>query len=287
MSISDKILAGDKVYGGISPTMDLSTGGHFGYLPSTGKLAANGRPYEAWIANQAYVQRHIIPIVLRAPKFFNYMPNSAKWLATYKAMFENLPQEINGLQSGLTVETDEHPVGGGGEMQEEITDVKRARSAISINYKEKAGKAILKFYDTMIRYGMMDPDTKTALIGNYLNINQLGGMYTPDFYTGTIMWIEPDITNTNVVDAWLSFNVFPKLNGERTGKRALASAAESPDLTIDFASVTLNNEATMKLAQNILNSLQVIRKVPNTDIILPVDGIDANIKARAGVGFNS
>jgi len=123
--IAETILNKEDIYAGHSPALDLRYGGQNGYFAKIGNVGADGKNYEEWISNQAYIQRNIIPIVLRTPKFFNYMPDPAKWVETYKALIELHPLTITGLTSGLTVETDEHAIGGAGEMQEEITKVLR------------------------------------------------------------------------------------------------------------------------------------------------------------------
>jgi hypothetical protein len=214
------------------------------------------------------------------------MPDTAKWIETFKALIELHPSAITGLTSGLTVDTDEHAVGGGGEFQEEITDSKRARSTVNTTYKEKAGKGIGKFFDVFIRYGMMDPDTKKPLVAKFIeSIEDIGGLYTPDFYTATVMFIEPDITQKVVVDAWLVTNMFPKSNGERTGKRDIKSAGDAPELSIDWAGITMNNEAVHDMADKILSNLTVLNKIPDVDMIPSESEVSANV-AGAKVGFN-
>jgi len=283
--LTDAILAKDTVYAGHSAAVDLTFGGQNGIMPKIGRIK-DGKNYDEWISNQAYIKRNIIPVVLRYPRFFDLMPShKEKWIATYKALIELHPLTIDGLSSGLTVETDEHPVGGAGEMQEEITDVKRARSTLSFTFKEKAGKAIQKFLDKVIRYGYMDPDVKRPLIAEHIaTMADIGGMYTADFYTGTVIFIEPDITQKVVVDAWLCTNMFFKSNGDRTGKRDIRSAGEAPELSIESTSITMNNEAVMVLADKILGELTSLSKLPDTGIVVPSAEVDAAVKAQA-VGF--
>jgi len=287
--IKEAVLDKEKLYAGnVAPASNLIYGGQQGYMPRIGTVAEDGKVYEEWISNHAYVSKNIIPVVIRTPKFFELMDDTEMWISTFKALIELHPQAITGLTSGLTVEFDEHAVGGGGEMQEELTDVKRARSTLNITYKEKANKAITKFFDIYIRYGMMDPDTKKPLVANIMeNIDTVGGIYTPDFYTATVLFIEPDTTQKVAVDAWLRTNMAPKSNGERTGKRDMKTAGEAPELSIDWTGITMNNEAVIKLAQTTLNNMSVLSKVPDVDMIPPVneDKPDANVEASK-VGYN-
>jgi hypothetical protein len=284
--IKDSVLAKDKAYAGQSAINDLSFGGQSGLAANIGAVGADGENVGEWISNQAYVKRNIIPVVLKYPKFFDQMGDSKdKLIASYKALIELHPMSIDGLSSGLTVEFDEHAVGGAGEMQEEITNVTRARSTPSFTYKEKAGKAIQKFVDFIIRYGYMDPDTKQPLVAAQLTDEQKKGIYSPDFYTGTVLFIEPDVLQLNAVDAWLCVNMAFKGNGDRTGKRDIHSAGEAPEIILESTAITLNNDVVIKLADTILKSMVVIGFNPNTDTVLPVNKIDTNVKG-ATTGFD-
>jgi len=284
--ITDAILAKDTVYAAHSPALDLVAGGQNGYMARIGLLGPDGKSYDEWISNHAYVKKNIIPVVIQYPKFFDLMPDKDKWIATYKALLELHPLTIEGLSSGLTVEYDEHAIGGAGEMQEELTNVTRARSTVSMTFKEKANKSIQRFLDYLIRYGMMDPDVKKPLVTKFMdNIDAVGGMYTPDYYTGTVLYIEPDTTHKVVVDAWLCSNMAPKSNGDRTGKRDIKSAGEAPELSIEWTSITMNNEAVLLLADRVLASLTIINKIPDTDLVLPVQDVDQSVLA-AKTGFN-
>lgn len=285
---ADSILASNTAYSGHSPAMALEYGGQHGHMARIGLLGPNGQPFDEWINNAAYVRRNVIPIVINYPRFFDHMPEKLRFIRAYKALMEIHPLTIDGLSSGLTVDTDEHPIGGAGEMQEEITDTKRARSQLSFTFKEKMGKSIQKFLDYYIRFGMMDPDVKRPLVSRYFStISQIGGMYTPDFYTGSMIFIEPDITHKQVVDAWLCVNMFPKSNGDRTGKRDIRSAGEIPEYSIEFASITMNNEAVLRLADSILPALTVLNKIPDLDLYLPVNTINAGLTAQKDSGFNA
>jgi len=266
--ITDSIFDKNTAYAGHSPALDLKYGGQDGYMSRIGRVGDDGKYYSEWISNQAYVKNNIIAVVMKYPKFFDYMPDAEKLIAAYKALIELHPLTIDGLTSGLTVETDEHPVGAAGEMQEEITKVTRARSTVSFTYKEKAGKSIQKFVDMIIRYGYMDPDVLKPLVIQYMDdFKDQIKLYTPEFYTGTVLFIEPDITKTTVVDAWLTTNMFFKGNGDRTGKRDIRSAGELLDLTLETSGITLNNESILGLADDVLGNLSILNLTPDTTLI--------------------
>lgn len=284
--VKDSVLAADAAYAGQTATNDLSFGGQGGIAPNIGTVGADGKNADIWISNQAYVKRNIIPVVLKYPKFFDYMGDSKdKLIASYKALIELHPLTIDGLTSGLTVEFDEHAVGGSGEMQEEITNVTRARSTPSFTYKEKAGKSIQKFVDFIIRYGYMDPDTKQPLVAATLPDAAKKGIYSPDFYTGSVLFIEPDILQHNAIDAWLSVNMMFKGNGDRTGKRDIHSPGEAPELTLESTAITLNNDVVIKLADKTLKAMTTIGFNPNEQTVLPINETVSEL-TDAKVGFN-
>lgn len=284
----DAVTAANAGTGATNPTLNIAHGGQGGAYAHIGVIGADGKNYEEWINNHAYIRKNIIAVVLSYPKFFDFMPNGDKLKEIYKAMIEVHPVSIDGLASGLTVSTDEHPIGRAGEVQEEITGVTRAKSNPSFTLKEKAGKAFQKFLDLVIRYGYMDPDTNKPLVMKYLtaaDLEDVGGIYTPDFYTGTVLFIEPDTTQRVVVDSWLCTNMFFKSNGDRTGKMAIQGAGETLDLTIESSAITMCNEAVQNLAKVILKSLTVIEVIPDTGMVTPVSEIDPAILAAA-TGYN-
>jgi len=284
---TDSILQSREAYAGTtSASLNLEHGGQFGYMASIGGWDTDGSNVEAWINAQPYISNNVIPIVITYPKFLDFMPDSDKWIAAYKALIELHPQSIDGLSSGLTVEFDETAIGGAGEVLEEITDVKRARSNPVHVYKEKANKTIQKFLDTLIRYGYKDPDVKKPLVVNLIeNVNDIPDIYSPDFYSGTTLYIEPDILHKSVVDAWLCMGMKVKGNGDRTGKRNLTEAGAGLELSIEFTSITMTNASVLDLASVILSDLDVLTRKPDNEMVLPTWEVDSKIKGSYS-GYN-
>ena len=267
--LADAILQPKEAYGGHSGTINLRHGGQFGLMPRIGAKDYSGNHFAEIVSTHAYVRKNVIPIVLDYPRGLDLMPDAIKWIDAYKNMIETIPTSIEGLSSGLTVDVDEHPIGGAGEMLEEITNVTRARSTLSFTYRERAGKSINKFLDILIRYLYMDPDQKRPLIPRLFpnaGLQDVKGMYTPDYYTGTVLFIEPDTTTRVVVDAWLCTNMFFKSNGERTGRRAITQAGELVEHSIESSCVTMCNESVKILADEILGSLNILNSTPDVDM---------------------
>jgi len=241
--------------------LNIDFGGQFGWSPRLGYIDKDKSFHSEWISNHKYVSKNVVAVVLQTPRFFDFMPDPQKWINAFKALIELHSKSIEGLSSGLTVEYSEHAVGGAGEMQEEVTNVTRARSTVTHTVEEKAGKPINRFLTDWIRYGLMDPDTKHALIGTMSNWKN--ELYTPEYYTATVLYFEPDITMRSIVEAWLCTNMAPKGNGEVVGKRDLTSGGEVKEIAIEFTSITMYNEPVRRLAQSILDEMTTIKVDPH------------------------
>jgi len=84
--------------------------------------------------------------------------------STLKALVELHAMSVEGLNAKLTVETAENPFGGGGQVQEDPTDVKEERPNISFKFEEKYGMPIFNFFRYWITGLIMDPQTKVATL---------------------------------------------------------------------------------------------------------------------------
>ncbi len=86
------------------PMNDLTYGGQQGYAPNLSQ----------WISNQSYVRRNLVCLLIEAPKFFEKMPNSTKWVQTLRALVVLHAQYIELLNAGLCVVFYLSDVGGVG-----------------------------------------------------------------------------------------------------------------------------------------------------------------------------
>lgn len=267
--VTDALLGGQAFsMGHTQPMLDVTYGGQMGYAPNLAE----------WVNNAAYVPRNLICLLLEAPEFFQRLPNPDKWVATLRAMVELHARTIDGLNSTLTVSTDEDsPVGGGGEVQEEILDVKRNRSQPRFTFIEKYGRPIQTFLHDWITHGLMDPDSKVANIGT-LDSNRPDDML-PDRYSATMIFIEPDPTHRKVVQSWLCTNMWPKGTGDITGKRDLTTGGDVRQLEIEFTALTQHNLGTDILAQRLLDRINITNANPYLRPAF-VDGIAPDVEAQ-------
>lgn len=255
-----------------SPMLDPTFGGQMGYAPE----------YSEWVSNKAYVKRNMIALLIEAPTGFQLLNNPDKWVSTLRALIERFPIRITGIQSGLEVETVESsPVGGGGEMHEDFTNVTRARSQPVFTWNEKDGRPVTAFLEGWVMNLIMDPESKVAGVAN---TNNLPPDMLADRYTMTVLFIEPDITHSKVVNAWLSTNMHPKGNiAEVTGLRDKAAAGETQNLDVNFTAITQHGVGVRAFAQAMLDSISITNANPNLRPAF-VQAITADV-AAANVGY--
>jgi len=275
-----------------TPTANLLRGGQWGHLPIIGTTDPKGNKH-AWMADQAYIRRDIIPVVLQVPKGFDLLPQGDYFKKACVALFEKHARTIEGLDSSLTVNVGEHELGLEGAKYQEPVNVTVAESNVSISLTEKYGQAVKNFLDVWIRYLIMDPQTKSPLIAQYLNQDKNSkeltvngyklnnNVWSTEYYTMTILFIEPDILNARVVNAWLVSNMFPRTVPNIIGKRDKKADKEIEELSIEFGGFALHsrNSHVRKLAQQILDSLKLYNLV-NDNILPQASAVDGALNTK-------
>lgn len=256
--------------------LDLSNGGQMGWAPNLTE----------WVSNQAYVRTNLICILLEAPRFFQAMPEPSKWVQVLKSLVELHPKTIEGLKGGIQATFEQHAVGGAGEMQDELTNTTRDRSEPVFSFTELYGMPIQTFLTNWMMYGMMDPDTKHALIATL----PANGQVRPtdllaDWSSMSCLFIEPDPTHKRVVKSWVCANMMPKSTGDIIGKKDKTGAGEMTELSIEFTSITQFNLGTNAFAQGILNSINVTNANPNLRASF-IQDISADV-ASAAQGYKT
>lgn len=272
--ITDALLDG-KAYskGRTQPMLDMTYGGQMGYAPDLTQ----------WVSNQNYVRRNLFCLLLEAPRFFKLMPNPEIWTSTLRSLLELHPRTIEGLSAGLTVEVTETPIGGGGEQQQDFTNVTRARSQPVFGFDEKYGMPIQTFLTDWISYGLMNPDSKIAGIGT---IDAFPADMLADQYSATCIFIEPDPTHRKVVKSWLTTNMFPLSTGDIIGKRDITANGETSSLSIGFSGFSQYNLGSNILAQKLLNNINITNANPYLREAF-VSDISSDVNAAANTGYRN
>lgn len=244
--ISEAIITSAYASSSKGSVLDLRHGGQHGWAPNLTE----------WISNQAYVSKPVVGIVLEWPKMFTAFDNPKMWTDSFRAMMEIHSRSIDGLNQTLTVDTDEHQIGGAGEVQEEVINVTRARSNPKHTIVEKYGRPVQRLLDIWIRYGLMDPETKFALLNK--RITNEGSKATDllaDWYTATMLYFQPDPLHRYIDKAWIITNMFPKGTGDITSKRDLTSGQELITLDVEFTGIQQVGSGVDAFAQQILDAM--------------------------------
>jgi hypothetical protein len=239
--------------GATNSMVDLRYGGQNGYAPDL----------TSWVSNQAYVRKNLICLLVEAPTAFQNLDQPDYWVGTLRSLVELQALSITGLNMEMTVETsDANPVGGGGQVQEEFTNVTMQRSNPTFRWNERYGLAIYNFLTGWVRYCMMDPESKVA------SVNTIPGNAVPDMladrYSATMAFIEPDPTHTKVNKAWLCTNMYPKnsIGGSLGGQRELTQGGEIGTLDIEFSCLAQQGAGVIAFCQQLLNSINITNANP-------------------------
>lgn len=233
-----------------APMVDVRAAGQMGFISDL----------RAYHSNAAYVRKNLIAIVMETPRGFNDLPDSEVWHSTLKALVETGAQSFEGLRSTLAVEYVQNAIGGSGEQQEDIANVTRERSEVTFNWVEKYGKPVARLLDGWITYLIQDPDTKVPAV---VSLTDEVADQLPDYYTMSVLFIEPDPLHKTVVESWLLTNMAPKAGSTKEGRRDLTQAGESVTYSIPFTGMQQVGVGVNALAQSLLDQINAGGINPN------------------------
>jgi hypothetical protein len=252
-SVTDTLI-GKKAYGQYinNAAIDIAHGGQFGYAPNMTE----------WKSNQAYVRKSGFAVLLEVPKFFLVMPDPESWIQALKALLETQSKKIEGFKQGVKLEVEEHDFGAAGEKQQEVVNATRERSEPTITVQEKYGRPIQTFINAWMRYGLMDPETKYALISTLAKKEQIPDDLLADWYSCSWAFIEPDPTGRKVVKSYLVANSWPMEEGDVESVKDPVSSQEMLELTIPFSGITQVGVGVNIFCQQLLDKMNRINANP-------------------------
>jgi len=271
MSTKDIMLHGG--YAGMAPMIDLSAGGQFSYSTNFKEIDSS----------QAYVRQNITAILLEAPLFIRYMPNPQEWIRTLKALVEERPLRIEGLNGTLETEWGEHAIGGG-EVIEENLRVTRQRSTPTYVYQDPYGAPIEQFLEAWQTIAIRSPDTGAPLINTFPNaptelLHRLNSM--------TVLHFEADPAGKKVRRAWVNYLMKPKSNGNVIGGKDQNAALTMDETSVEWTSTAKYGNGPVQLAQNILNSINFLNANPS-NIPAGISGMSPDVlSVDQDVGYRS
>ena len=280
--LADAILQGGYSRGK-SNMLDLSYGGQNGFAPNLTE----------WVSQTHYVRRNIHCILLEAPRGFQYLPEPAFWISALKNMVEVHARTITGLNAGLDVSYSEVAVSGGGELFEDVTDVKRERSNVTFGFTDLYGRPMQTFIQNWILYLLGDPENKIPMINTLTTVRPSDML--ADMSSATMLFIEPDPTHSKVAKSWIGTNMRPRLTGEIAGRKDLTAAGDLSEIDIGFTGVYQSGIGVDMFAQAILNSLNMNNANPNlrpafaqgiaSDVYVTGRGLAGNMNDLAGTAL--
>lgn len=254
----------------LAPMLDARQGAQNGFQMDVG----------AFVSNANYVKRNLICILLEGPAGFYDLDPTGTLMGTLKAAFEQHAQSWEGLNQTLTAEFNETPIGGAGEVQQDLTNMTRARSEPQIVLPEKYGKPFSRMYRMWMNGIMMDPMSKYP---DVVTSQNKPTDLLPDYMSATAIFIEPDPTHTFPQEAWLITNMMPQSSGDITGRRDLTQAHEVPQLSITFTGIQMVGAGVLQFAQLILDQINLVGANPNTRPSF-IAQVDADVAAQQ-VGY--
>ena len=270
-----------------NPMASLKVGGWDGLTPQWGVVGADGNSYSLLVANQPYVKRPLIFLMLTYPKAFEFYGDTKKkeLIAMYKNLLEKRASTIEGLNNALTVEMGETPISGTAESFKTILNVTKEASNISFTFNEKDGKPIYRWHEWFITELMMHYSSKVpevTKLTTYSNTKSYGA----DMYSITGLAIEPDVSNRYVVDAFLGENIFPSGTGESTMSKNRAEAGANVDVTIEYGGYWDSSPQVRKFAQEMLNVIVSTQHRYEAEPMF-LSKIDASVSATTtGIDLN-
>lgn len=249
---ADANMAQSRAYakGHGAPMINLTRGGQMGYAPDL----------KAWVSNANYIRRNLIPILLEAPRGFQFLPDPDVWVKSLRSLVEEYAIVHDGLNASYNVEVnDDNPVGGDGQKQREFTNVTVEQTSVTMRWNEKYGAPISTFWQRYIQYLMMDPSSKIAGIST---LSTRPNDMLPDVYTFSMAFIEPDPHGKTVLRSWIVTNLFPDKAGEIIGRREITNSLEGQQIEINFGGIAQFGLGVNHFCQRILDSIDTIHASP-------------------------
>lgn len=256
------------------------------FMVDVTKAGQNGP--SAWLGNlnasATYIRKRVVPILLEAPTGFQLFEDPNSWVATLKALVEELPQNISGLDQGYDISYEETAVGMSGELQYDPTQVRRAQSQVEFSLSDKYGMPISRFLKGWVDGLIMHPETQYATVVSQDNVPT---DLLPDQWSMTCLFFEPDPTFQFVYKAWLITNMAPKNIGDLwKGDRDITGANQKGELSIPWTGTQQCSRGVELFAQDILKNMNKTGMNPNFHKAF-IEEISADVKRQEQVGYDA
>lgn len=233
-------------------SIDITKGGQFGWHAD----------YSGVVNATPHTSSPLICRVLTSPRGFNKLPaHREQWHRSWKAMFELHPKTINGLNMTLNPSWSDTPFGAAGETFEVPTGMTRSKSNITFSYTEKYALAFTRMVKAYHRLFLYDEDTMHPGIAMITNEEDaLDGLM--DFYTWTMIFIEPTRYLEHANRCWLVSNMGIKSSPPEESKRDKQSDNELLDFELEMTGIAQVGYHVDAIGNSILRAMKKTQSDP-------------------------
>lgn len=241
--------ASDKIVAPVDPMM----GAQFGFMPN----------FRDTPSSTLYARKPMISIMLAYPLFLDALPGGDILKQHFKVIHEEHPLSIEGINMTMTPDYQKVAHGGAGQQLSHLTNMMLAESAPSFSFQERAGKLYTFFYDYWFRMGGMNPETKFSEMVHAIERSQLPDMPLENWFSMSMLHIEPNPFGTKVIEAAITHNMMPASGVPREMTRNLPEGDTTLQFSMEYTAVTESNAAVRAIAQEYLDTVSLYGVSPN------------------------
>jgi len=260
--------------------LDIKYGGQSGLLPNIGSLDENGKAFIELLNSQPYIKQNLIPFTMSLPRGYDYFPNAKEMKEAHIALFELHPESIDGIDATLTAEMESMKVGKSNQNLKAYKSVSRPECNVAYTIREKHGRPVTNFIDTMLEYLGRGEFDQPPLVTKLDTFPRTGVIPTPLELAGwSTLFVLPDYSQTRCEDAYLVIGQQVEGSVENAPKFSIEGVGEQITATINTGGVLVYGPAIRELGQIMLDRLETYN-INSKDMISPIDpnALDAAIK---------
>ena len=207
-----------------------------------------------------------IIIVTHTPTMFDNVPYAKEVLCT---LLEKGAKTVDGISPNMSIaELD------GFKLQNKQTTKMPGTTGYddmnpSFTFQEVVGNFVYRFFETWLKW-MCHPETGYSQLSSIF-VNETIPPFVYSYFTCDFMVIQPDITlqPENIIDGFFITCAWPKSPGGEIGiKREIGFDGETKERSVEFNCIMQRSSNTFKVAQTILDILQMHRL--NFDLAKPI-----------------
>ena len=222
----------------------------------------------------------IIPVVIHIPNMFKKIQFMPELL---KEIIERHAKSITGLEFGYTLEDGEGFTFKDSQPANIPTRTTVSPITPAFTFPDYNGQIIRNFFNNWIEM-IIHHETQFSKLSSYLNTEEIDP-FVYSWFCMDILWIQFDITwlPQNIVDSFMTINMYPRTPGNFTYKRDVNAAYDIPEVSVEFNSVLKRNENTKLLGIETAKMLQMHKTNFNFAQLAIDDDWDKNVEITSGI----